>query len=75
MLDRRPGNTIVIAQDQEQVDKVLSVRDHLPNLASPDEMRGLNDYDEPDVRPSPRSCERPRRARRSRRGARPRSPH
>ena len=40
---------IVIAQDQEQVDKILSVRDRLPKLAHllHDETRGLNDYDEP----------------------------
>ena len=41
------GSAIVIAQDQEQVDKILSVRDQLPNLTHllHDEMRGLNDYD------------------------------
>ena len=43
------GSAIVIAQDQEQVDKILSVRDQLPNLTHllHEEMRGLNDYDEP----------------------------
>ena len=43
------GAAIVIAQDQEQVDKILSVRDQLPNFTHllHDEMRGLNDYDEP----------------------------
>jgi long-chain acyl-CoA synthetase len=40
---------IVIAEDQEQVDKILSVRDRLLKLAHllHDETRGLNDYDEP----------------------------
>jgi long-chain acyl-CoA synthetase len=40
--------TIIVAQDQEQVDKVLSVRDRLPRLAHLlyDEPRGLNDYAE-----------------------------
>ena len=35
--------TIIIAQDQEQVDKILSVRDRLPKLAHLlyDEPRGL----------------------------------
>ena len=47
--------TIIVAQDQEQVDKILSVRDRLPRLAHLlyDEPRGLDDYDEP--RPSRRS--------------------
>ncbi len=38
--------TIIIAQDQEQVDKILSVRDRLPRLAHLlyDEPRGLNEY-------------------------------
>ena len=40
---------IIVAQDQEQVDKILSVRDRLPRLAHLlyDEPRGLGDYDEP----------------------------
>jgi long-chain acyl-CoA synthetase len=40
---------IIIVQDQEQVDKILSVRDRLPKLTHllHDETRGLNDYDEP----------------------------
>ena len=48
MLDHSEA-AIVIAQDQEQVDKILSVRDRLPKLAHLlyDEPRGLNDYDEP----------------------------
>ena len=38
--------TVIIAQDQEQVDKILSVRDRLPKLAHLlyDEPRGLNEY-------------------------------
>jgi long-chain acyl-CoA synthetase len=41
--------TIIVAQDQEQVDKVLSIRDRLPRLAHLlyDEPRGLNEYAEP----------------------------
>jgi long-chain acyl-CoA synthetase len=41
--------TIIVAQDQEQVDKILSVRDRLPRLGHLlyDERRGLGDYDEP----------------------------
>jgi long-chain acyl-CoA synthetase len=41
--------TIIVAQDQEQVDKILSVRDRLPRLARLlyAEARGLADYDEP----------------------------
>jgi long-chain acyl-CoA synthetase len=52
---------IIIVQDQEQVDKILSVRDRLPKLTHllHDETRGLNDYDEPASRRSPRS---PRKA-------------
>jgi long-chain acyl-CoA synthetase len=40
--------TIIVAQDQEQVDKILSVRDRLPKLAHLlyDEPRGLNEYAE-----------------------------
>ena len=40
---------IIVAQDQEQVDKILSIRDRLPGLAHLlyDEPRGLGDYDEP----------------------------
>jgi long-chain acyl-CoA synthetase len=39
----------VVAEDQEQVDKVLSVRDRLPHLKLIvyDDPRGLGDYDEP----------------------------
>jgi long-chain acyl-CoA synthetase len=41
--------TIIVAQDQEQVDKILSVRARLPRLVHLlyDEPRGLSDYDEP----------------------------
>jgi long-chain acyl-CoA synthetase len=40
--------TVIVAQDQEQVDKILSVRDRLPKLAYLlyDEPRGLNEYAE-----------------------------
>jgi long-chain acyl-CoA synthetase len=40
--------TIIVAQDQEQVDKILSVRDRLPRVAHLlyDEPRGLNEYAE-----------------------------
>ena len=40
---------VIVAQDQEQVDKILSVRDRLPRLRHLlyDEPRGLADYDEP----------------------------
>ena len=41
--------SVIIAEDQEQVDKILSIRDELPNLkwliyCDP---RGMTDYDEP----------------------------
>jgi long-chain acyl-CoA synthetase len=41
--------SIVVAEDQEQVDKVLAVRDRLPHLKLViyDDPRGLGDYDEP----------------------------
>ncbi len=41
--------SVVIAQDQEQVDKILSTRDRLPRVRHIlyDEPRGLGDYDEP----------------------------
>jgi len=41
--------SVVVAEDQEQVDKVLSVKDHLPNLKLVvyDDPRGLGDYEEP----------------------------
>lgn len=43
--------SIVVAEDQEQVDKVLSIQDKLPNLTHIifDDDRGLGDYDEPNV--------------------------
>ena len=44
----------VVAQDQEQVDKILSVGDRLPRVRAIlyDEPRGLGDYDDPASRPS-----------------------
>jgi len=41
--------SVVIAEDQEQVDKVLSVRDRLPHLKLVvyDDPRGLGEYDDP----------------------------
>ena len=41
--------SVVVAQDQEQVDKILSTRDRLPRVRHIlyDEPRGLGDYDEP----------------------------
>ncbi|HZK90453.1 MAG TPA: AMP-binding protein [Stellaceae bacterium] len=41
--------SIVVAEDQEQVDKVLSLKDRLPHLKLVvyDDPRGLGDYDEP----------------------------
>ncbi len=41
--------SVVVAEDQEQVDKVLSVKDRLPHLTLIvyDDPRGLGDYDEP----------------------------
>src|SRR5262249_47720130 len=41
--------SIVMAEDQEKVDKVLSLRDQLPHLKLLvyDDPRGLDDYDEP----------------------------
>jgi long-chain acyl-CoA synthetase len=43
------GAKIIAAQDQEQVDKIFSVADRLPNLKYVlyDEERGLNDYGDP----------------------------
>ena len=45
--------TLGVVQDQEQVDKIISVRDRLPMLARLlyDEPRGLGDYDEPGLAP------------------------
>ncbi|HME85756.1 MAG TPA: AMP-binding protein [Roseiarcus sp.] len=42
---------VIVAQDQEQVDKILSVRDRLPRLRHLlfDEPRGLTDYDDPSL--------------------------
>jgi long-chain acyl-CoA synthetase len=41
--------SVVVAEDQEQVDKVLSVKDRLPHLKLVvyDDPRGLGDYDDP----------------------------
>ncbi|HWD57103.1 MAG TPA: AMP-binding protein [Stellaceae bacterium] len=41
--------SVIVAEDQEQVDKALSVRDRLPHLKLIvyDDPRGLGDYDEP----------------------------
>src|SRR5262249_41960771 len=41
--------SVVVAEDQEQVDKVLSLRDQLPHLKLLifDDPRGLDDYAEP----------------------------
>jgi long-chain acyl-CoA synthetase len=43
------GAKVIAAQDQEQVDKIFSVAERLPNLTYVlyDEDRGLNDYGEP----------------------------
>jgi long-chain acyl-CoA synthetase len=45
--------SVIVAEDQEQVDKVLAVRDRLPNLKRLiyDDPRGLVDYDEPILEP------------------------
>ena len=47
--------SVVVAEDQEQVDKVLSLRDQLPHLKLLifDDPRGLGDYDEPILRSFP----------------------
>jgi long-chain acyl-CoA synthetase len=43
------GVNFIVAQDQEQVDKILSIADRLPRLTNLlyDEERGLADYDDP----------------------------
>src|SRR5438067_7332108 len=45
--------SIVVAEDQEQVDKILSLKDRLPQLKLIvyDDPRGLNNYDEPILKP------------------------
>ena len=45
----RAGVNFIVAQDQEQVDKVLSIADRLPRLTHLlyDEERGLADYEDP----------------------------
>ena len=47
--------TIAVVEDQEQVDKLLSIVDRLPRLALIiyDETRGLRDYDHQRLNPSP----------------------
>jgi long-chain acyl-CoA synthetase len=47
--------SIIVAEDQEQVDKVLSVKDRLPHLKLIvyDDPRGLGDYDEPMLKAFP----------------------
>ncbi|MBB6306469.1 AMP-binding protein [Xanthobacter tagetidis] len=46
------GASFVLAEDQEQIDKVLSVRDHLPRLSGLifKDPRGLRSYAEPGLR-------------------------
>jgi long-chain acyl-CoA synthetase len=43
------GVSFIVAQDQEQVDKILSIADRLPSLTNLlyDEKRGLVDYEDP----------------------------
>ncbi len=45
--------SVVVAEDQEQVDKVLSLRERLPHLKLVvyDDPRGLDDYDDPLLKP------------------------
>jgi len=45
--------SVIVAEDQEQVDKVLAVRDRLPHLKLVvyDDPRGLGDYDDPILKP------------------------
>jgi long-chain acyl-CoA synthetase len=44
--------SVIVAEDQEQVDKILSLKDRLPNLKLLvyDDVRGLRNYDEPILR-------------------------
>ena len=70
--------TVIVAQDQEQVDKILSVRDRLPRLRHLlyDEPRGLTDYDEPGLHALESIMAKGReRARRCGRRSRPRPAH
>jgi long-chain acyl-CoA synthetase len=41
--------SVIVAEDQEQVDKILSLKDQLPNLKLLvfDDARGMRDYDDP----------------------------
>ncbi len=45
--------SVIVAQDQEQVDKVLSLKEQLPNLKAVvyDDPRGMSQYDDPLLRP------------------------
>jgi long-chain acyl-CoA synthetase len=51
--------SVVVAEDQEQVDKVLSLKDRLPHLRLViyDDPRGLGDYDEPMLKAFPAIAE------------------
>ena len=64
------GATLIVAQDQEQVDKALSILDRLPRASARifyDEPRGLADYDDPRLTSLDEvDGRRPRRARRPR---------
>ncbi|MBV8444036.1 MAG: AMP-binding protein [Hyphomicrobiales bacterium] len=55
---------VVVAQDQEQVDKILAIRDRLPTLSHIlyDEPRGLSDYRELGLAPLATVAEKGRRA-------------
>ena len=50
--------SVIVAEDQEQVDKVLSLKDQLPKLRwiIYDDPRGLSFYDDPILRSLRRAC-------------------